>query len=158
MVSQTGRTSKPFFSATFFMTRTTRTAKHTVPSTRYSTSLNSYFRPTKNFSTNTTMCNPIFSSSSINPDVTTSKLNEAMDSESKKIAKNNLASLPLPFPWKLYQLLEDSENNGTENIISWLPEGESFAVKKPNEFAKDMMSLYFRLGSYQSFTREVSSP
>jgi hypothetical protein len=77
--------------------------------------------------------------------------------KSNKIIKNNLASLPLPFPWKLYQLLEDSEKNGTQNIISWLPEGESFAVRKPPDFAKTMMSSYFRLGSYQSFIREVSS-
>jgi hypothetical protein len=39
-----------------------------------------------------------------------------------------LASPPLSFPWKLYQLLEDSEKNGTENIISWLPEKESLLL------------------------------
>jgi hypothetical protein len=73
----------------------------------------------------------------------------------RAVAQNDLASLQLPFPWKLYQLLEDSEMNGTQHIVSWLPEGDAFAVHKPEDFSKRIMSSYFRLDTYQSFTREL---
>jgi hypothetical protein len=39
-------------------------------------------------------------------------------------ASTNLANLPLPFPYKLYAMLEDSERNGAASVISWLPDGE----------------------------------
>jgi hypothetical protein len=73
----------------------------------------------------------------------------------RAVAQNDLASLQLPFPWKLYQLLEDSEMNGTQHIVSWLPEGDAFAIHKPEDFSKRIMNSYFRLENYQSFTREL---
>ena len=33
--------------------------------------------------------------------------------------------MKLPFPWKLHKLLWDAEQEGKEDIVSWLPGGQS---------------------------------
>ena len=44
-----------------------------------------------------------------------------------------------PFPEKLHELLEQ-ENEPT--IVSWLPHGRAFLVRKPKEFTQDVMPRY----------------
>jgi hypothetical protein len=59
------------------------------------------------------------------------------------------------FPAKLRQLLDESEIEGNQNIVSWLPHGGAFRVHKPKEFAAKIVGRYFNHGHYRSFTRQV---
>jgi hypothetical protein len=61
----------------------------------------------------------------------------------------------LPFPCKLYKLLQDAEKEGNESIVSWLPHGNAFKVHKPAEFASKIMKKYFRQTQFKSFTRQL---
>ena len=51
------------------------------------------------------------------------------------------------FPLKLYQLLQDVERDGNSHIISWQPNGTSFAVRRPKEFVAKLMPKYFGGGT-----------
>ena len=54
-----------------------------------------------------------------------------------------------PFPEKLHELLE-RENEPT--VISWLPHGRAFLVRKPKEFTQDVMPRYvMQIDSFNSF-------
>lgn len=56
------------------------------------------------------------------------------------------------FPLKLHKLLEQLEKEGKSHIIGWNPDGKSFAVFRPKEFAADIMAKHFRRQSrYKSF-------
>ena len=59
----------------------------------------------------------------------------------------------LPFPFRLWQLLDDAERN--DPIISWLSSGESFGIFRPKEFASDVLPQHFPNTSYTSFVHEV---
>ena len=61
------------------------------------------------------------------------------------------------FPSKLHQLLDDAENENNEHIVGWSPNGLSFIVHKPKEFATTIMPRYFRHSNFRSFQRQVSS-
>lgn len=56
------------------------------------------------------------------------------------------------FPLKLHKLLEQLELEGKQHIIGWNPDGKSFAVFRPKEFAAEIMTKHFRRQSkYKSF-------
>ena len=61
----------------------------------------------------------------------------------------------MPFPWKLYQLLEDATPNQYDHIVSWSADGTSFRVHKIEEFTNTIMKDYFRQKHFKSFTRQV---
>ena len=61
-----------------------------------------------------------------------------------------------PFPFKLHGLLEAAATNGYEDIVSWLPNGKSFRVHKPQEFAKHIMTRVFNQSQYKSFQRQLN--
>lgn len=77
------------------------------------------------------------------------------DRSESKIQSTDYTSLKVPFPWRLWQLLEDSEKNGTQSIVSWLPDGDGFTIFKPVVFTSTIMKVYFTLTCYESFTHEV---
>jgi hypothetical protein len=70
-------------------------------------------------------------------------------------ASATLANVPLPFPYKLYAMLEDSEKNGTDSVISWLPGGEWIAIHEPEKFAKEIMKEYFTFPTYEAFVKQL---
>ena len=61
----------------------------------------------------------------------------------------------LPFPWKVYEMLENVDKEGLSNIVSWLPHGKSFRVHKEKEFVSDVMPKYFNQSKFTSFTRQL---
>lgn len=64
--------------------------------------------------------------------------------------------LKVPFPFKLWQFLEDSEQLGLQSTASWLPSEDGFGIFRPTEFAATLMRSYFpSMSSYHSFTQEV---
>ena len=60
-----------------------------------------------------------------------------------------------PFPFKLYEMLEDAALHGYDDIVSWSPDGKAFKVHKPNEFAEQIMTRFFRQSKYKSFLRQL---
>ena len=44
-----------------------------------------------------------------------------------------------PFPEKLYEMLDDVEGTADMSIVSWLPHGRAFLVRKPKEFTGAIM-------------------
>jgi hypothetical protein len=62
----------------------------------------------------------------------------------------------IKFPFRLHQVLEESEKEGFTHIISWLPEGDGFRIVDPIAFAKEIMPRYFSMGHYKSLQRQLS--
>jgi hypothetical protein len=62
----------------------------------------------------------------------------------------------IKFPFRLHQVLEESEKQGFTHILSWLPEGDGFRILDPTAFAKNIMPRYFSMNHYKSFQRQLS--
>ena len=77
-----------------------------------------------------------------------SEMIEAMGNKRRLLAKLN-------FPAALYHLLEDAENGGHTEIVSWIRNGAAFQVHRPDEFCELVMPHYFRQSKFRSFTRQV---
>lgn len=59
-----------------------------------------------------------------------------------------------PFPQQLMEILCNEEYSG---IIHWLPHGKGFIVSKKQDFASQIMPLYFRKSrKYPSFARKLT--
>ncbi|RRT65639.1 hypothetical protein B296_00007521 [Ensete ventricosum] len=61
---------------------------------------------------------------------------------------------PAPFLVKTYDMVEES---GTNEMISWGKQGESFVVWKPAEFARDLLPLHFKHNNFSSFVRQLNT-
>ena len=59
------------------------------------------------------------------------------------------------FPVKLRAMIDAAESVGYEDIISWLPDGDSFRVHKPVDFMKQIAVVWFHQSKYKSFQRQV---
>ena len=66
-----------------------------------------------------------------------------------------LAGSRLPFPLKLFQMLEDAECQGKSHIVSWLPGGNGFIIHKLQALTDELLPNYFRQTKYRSLTRQV---
>ena len=58
------------------------------------------------------------------------------------------------FPWKLHAMLNLAEREGFGGVVSWLPDGKSFKVHKPDSFVKTIMPNFFHQSKYKSFQRQ----
>jgi hypothetical protein len=65
------------------------------------------------------------------------------------------SSSQIPFPFKLFNMLEDIEKQEMQYIVSWMPSGRSFKVHKPSEFVILVAPHYFSLTKYKSFKRQL---
>ena len=61
------------------------------------------------------------------------------------------------FPQKIHQMLRDLEEQGRQDIASFVRDGAAFCIHRPKEFSKEVMPKYFKMGSYASFQRQVRS-
>jgi HSF-type DNA-binding len=62
--------------------------------------------------------------------------------------------MKLPFPCKLYILLDGTEANKTSHVISWFPDGKSFRVHDIKTFTDKIMPSYFSQTKFNSFRRQ----
>lgn len=60
------------------------------------------------------------------------------------------------FPGKLHRILQDAENDGNEDIISFYPDGRSFGIHDSQRFLKEIMPRYFNTARYPSFQRQLN--
>lgn len=57
----------------------------------------------------------------------------------------------LPFPIKVYEMLEDAEEKGFADVVSWNAEGTGFMVWRKDQFINDIAPNYFNQSKYKSF-------
>jgi len=62
----------------------------------------------------------------------------------------------LPFPLKLHQALEQVEDDGFADCISWQPHGRCFVIRKPKQFVEQVMPRYFNQTKLTSFQRQLN--
>lgn len=63
----------------------------------------------------------------------------------------------LPFPFILYDMLEQMETLECEDILSWHSDGSCFKVHQPDAFMKQISPLFFKQQSrYKSFKRQLN--
>lgn len=62
----------------------------------------------------------------------------------------------VPFPEKLYGMLESAGADGYSDIVSWQPHGRAFCVHKPKPFVEDVMAMHFRQTKLTSFQRQLN--
>lgn len=60
------------------------------------------------------------------------------------------------FPWRLHEMLRDCENQGRDDIVSWLPHNKAFKVYKVTEFVGQILPQYFKQTKYKSFQRQLN--
>lgn len=70
--------------------------------------------------------------------------------------KSSKAYRALPFPGKLFAMLEDAENHGFDHIVSWQPLGKSFKVHQTGLFVDEIIQQYFSQTKYKSFQRQLN--
>ncbi len=79
------------------------------------------------------------------------------DGDNESQTKDNLYQLPMnkefQFPWKLYEMLDRSETESFEYIVSWQPGDFCFKVHEPTLFATSILRRFFRQSKYKSFQR-----
>jgi hypothetical protein len=56
------------------------------------------------------------------------------------------------FPLKLMKVLS---NKKFEDIIAWTPSGTAFEIRKPKQFAAEILPTFFKSAKYSSFTRKL---
>ena len=61
----------------------------------------------------------------------------------------------MPFPKRLHQMLCDVHEQGKQDIVSWLPDGNLFAIHKPKEFVDEIVPIYFNMSKFRSFTKQL---
>lgn len=61
------------------------------------------------------------------------------------------------FPFRLYDMLEEAERQGFDHIVSWLPTGKGFRVRRLDDFVSQILPRYFNQQTkYKSFQRQLN--
>jgi HSF-type DNA-binding len=70
-------------------------------------------------------------------------------------SNNNSTSSMIPFPIKLYEMIEQMDSDGLSQVVSWQPHGRCFQVHEPEAF-KHLLQNYFKLSKIASFQRQLN--
>lgn len=73
---------------------------------------------------------------------------ESGSSKSKEIRQ--------PFPWKVFEMLQDADSLGFDDIVSWNERGDGFKVHDVKRFTNEIIGKYFNQSKYKSFQRQLS--
>jgi len=63
----------------------------------------------------------------------------------------------LPFPFKLYTMIQYASNSHYSSAVSWKQDGRSFSIHNKTIFIKQIVPRYFRLTKFRSFTRQLNN-
>jgi len=69
------------------------------------------------------------------------------------VVRKKTGGVTQPFPEKLHTMLDNDDN---PSIVTWLPHGRGFLVRKPAEFTTQIMPKYFRQTKLTSFQRQLN--
>lgn len=86
--------------------------------------------------------------------VSTKTTNNKRKVTAKKGTKQQIP--PLKFPETLFLLLQEIEEQGLEDVVSWQPDGRSFRVHKTERFVEEILPKYFRCSKMKSFQRQLN--
>ena len=75
--------------------------------------------------------------------------------DSSEFVRKKSGGVSMPFPEKLMDML-DKETILNPEVITWLPHGRAFLVRKPKLFTSEVMSGYFRQSKLTSFQRQLN--
>ena len=70
-------------------------------------------------------------------------------------SRKKTGGVSVPFPEKLMEMLS-KESSTNSSIVSWLPHGRAFIVRKPKDFSETIMHKYFRQTKITSFQRQLN--
>ncbi|KAL2316890.1 hypothetical protein Fmac_030766 [Flemingia macrophylla] len=76
------------------------------------------------------------------------------DDSSMVFTMESQKSVPAPFLTKTYQLVDDP---CTDHIVSWGDDETTFVVRRPPEFARDLLPNYFKHNNFSSFVRQLNT-
>ena len=71
------------------------------------------------------------------------------------ISKDSDVFLRLPFPWALHEMLDQAEEQGFTQFVSWNDDGTAFKVHDTKGFADYVAPMYFKQTKYKSFQRQL---
>ena len=71
--------------------------------------------------------------------------NENEDETTSTFIRKKTGGVSQPFPEKLHEMLTTVENTNEKDIVTWLPHGRAFIVRKPKEFTDFIMPKYVTL-------------
>lgn len=60
------------------------------------------------------------------------------------------------FPFKLHLMLESSERDNYNHIVSWVKDGKAFKVHSNKDFVAKVLPIYFDQSKYESFRRQLN--
>jgi HSF-type DNA-binding len=75
---------------------------------------------------------------------------------SKESGSSKCKEVRQPFPWKVYEMLEDADSLGFDDIVSWNERGDGFKVHDVKRFTNEIIGKYFNQSKYKSFQRQLS--
>jgi HSF-type DNA-binding len=63
----------------------------------------------------------------------------------------------LTFPHQLHAMLNEAELQGFQDVISWMPLGDAFIIRKPTVFTDRILPTVFRQTKFSSFKRQLNA-
>ncbi|GAX09636.1 hypothetical protein FisN_19Lh097 [Fistulifera solaris] len=70
--------------------------------------------------------------------------------------KGPRGGVAVPFPVRLYTMLEVTKKEGFEHIVSWQVHGRCFMVHSPQKFVTDVLPRFFKHSKLSSFQRQLN--
>jgi hypothetical protein len=70
--------------------------------------------------------------------------------------KSSRGGVHHPFPTVLHGMMEEAEEKGFTNVISWQPHGRTFLILEPKLFVAEVLPEYFKHSKLSSFQRQLS--
>jgi hypothetical protein len=58
------------------------------------------------------------------------------------LVRKKTGGVTQPFPEKLHEMLDSETSPAAQAVVSWLPHGRAFVVRKPKEFTSKIMPTY----------------